>query len=348
MPENLEGAVHVVNKYQPVYETCEGLDHSQFASFDYDGRYDNRDAYASREAVMMSRSDPIDISTLDGCSQPKGLPRKQLFGDNGWLGKAPEAKEVPVLNRRKSKIFKGFGKKIKQHVEDIVSRCRSICSRSKSINRSFQAVDVARSHPFTNGLNSSKIVEEAAIPVTLDPVAQAKLYSEMEAMICISANNFLVEQYREGRLSSESIKKATDSWVSKKRLRVAEFQFDQSTQRRLILSNLRTMDFHGESSTNPVLLDSNLRNWKAITKEMSGRTFCLPDSVIRKHINEIRRILNMLGAPLPTFLAFKELQVDTLSQMQEGVVKHQRHSGSSGVSSVRSIGHIAVADRAGL
>lgn len=139
----------------------------------------------------------------------------------------------------------------------------------------------------------------------------------MEMMICVSANQFLMQEYAGGRISEESIKRINKFWGSKNRPGVVEFQYDQATQRQLILSNIRTLHFNGESSTNPVALHSNLHNWKAIVKEMSVRTFCAPDSVIRKHMHDIQKLLDMLGAPIATFLAFEELQMRTLIWMKE-------------------------------
>jgi hypothetical protein len=162
-----------------------------------------------------------------------------------------------------------------------------------------------------------RVLDRSTVAISLDPTTQAKLYSEMEVMICISANKFLLEEYNGGRISKESIKKINNYWGSKNRPDVVEFQFDQATQRQLILFNIRTLQFNGESSTNPVLLNSNLQNWKAVVKEMSVRTFCAPDSVIRKHMHDIQKLLDMLGAPIGTFLAFEELQMRTLAFLKE-------------------------------
>ncbi|OJJ51126.1 hypothetical protein ASPZODRAFT_127138 [Penicilliopsis zonata CBS 506.65] len=157
----------------------------------------------------------------------------------------------------------------------------------------------------------------------------------MEVMICVSANKFLVQQYKEGRLSTDSINKLTKAWGSKNRPQVLEFQFDQATQRDLILANIRTLRFNGETSTNPVLLNSNLHNWKAIVKEMSVRTFCSPDSAIRKHMHDIHKILEMLGAPFATFMAFRDLQMRTLATMKEHLSKNHVSSNPPGDSGHR-------------
>lgn len=161
----------------------------------------------------------------------------------------------------------------------------------------------------------------STFPISLDPPTQAKLYSEMELMICVSANQFLMEQYREGHMSAESFTKITNFWVSKNRPQVIQFQFDQATQRDLILYNMRTFHFHGECAVNSVVLNATLYNWKTMAKEMSVRTFCYPDSMIRKHMHDTHKILEMLGAPLVTFLAFQELQMNALSLIKKAQEK---------------------------
>lgn len=54
-----------------------------------------------------------------------------------------------------------------------------------------------------------------------------------------------------------------------------------------------------------------------MAREMSVRTFCMPDSVIRKHLHDCYRVLELLGAPVVTFLAFQEVQVRALRGMRE-------------------------------
>lgn len=128
-----------------------------------------------------------------------------------------------------------------------------------------------------------------------------------------------MQQYYDGRISSESIRKTNDFWGSKNRPRVTEFRFDQATQREIIMANRRMLNFTGEYITNPILMHSNLRNWKAIAREMSIRTFCLPDSAIRKHLHDIQKLLEMLNAPLSTLEAFHAINVRTQEQMMEGL-----------------------------
>lgn len=172
-------------------------------------------------------------------------------------------------------------------------------------------------NPFNSEQSPGKRVAMSKFPISLDPPTQAKLYSEIELMICATANQYLMTQRREGRISIESIAKITNFWASKGRPQVIEFQFDQATQRDLILYNLKTFRFYGERAENAVSLNSMMYNWKTLAKEMAVRTFCTPDSVIRKHLHDIYQILEMLGAPLVTFLAFQEIQVKALKVMRD-------------------------------
>jgi hypothetical protein len=164
----------------------------------------------------------------------------------------------------------------------------------------------------------------ASIPsVSLDPPYQAKVYSEMELMICVTANKYLIQEAAAGRVSAESIAKVSTYWSGKNRPQVIEFQYDQATQRDLILYNLTTLKFHGESAESPLVLNATMHGWKTMAKEMSVRTFCAPDSAVRKHMHDAHKILEMLGVPFVTFLAFQELQRKTQAKIND-VAKEKR------------------------
>lgn len=154
---------------------------------------------------------------------------------------------------------------------------------------------------------------------------QAKLYAEIELMICATANQYLDVQQKEGRMTVESLSKIQQTWMSKNRPQVIEFMFDQATQRDLILYNLQTFRFYGPNAENIMSMNSMMQSWKALAKEMSVRTFCTPDSVIRKQMHDCYRILEMLGAPLVTFLAFQEIQLKALKIMRDEQQKRDEY-----------------------
>ena len=136
-------------------------------------------------------------------------------------------------------------------------------------------------------------------------------------MLCATANQYLTIQQQEGRMSVDSITKVTQYWASKNRPQVIEFMFDQATQRDLVLYNLKAFRFYGPHAENAVSMNSMMHSWRNLSREMSVRTFCTPDSVIKKQMHDTYKILEMLGAPLVTFLAFQEVQVKALKIMQD-------------------------------
>ncbi|KAL9109518.1 MAG: hypothetical protein Q9227_005853 [Pyrenula ochraceoflavens] len=138
----------------------------------------------------------------------------------------------------------------------------------------------------------------------------------MELMVVVSASKFLLRQHELGRISADSVSKATTMWKSKNRPQVIDFQFDQATQRDIIQDNLLTLRFEGEYETNLVLLKSTLHQWKSLAKDMSVRTFCSPDSMIRQNLFDTSRVIEMLGAPQVMVLAWQELFGRTMGTMQ--------------------------------
>ncbi|KAH0562528.1 hypothetical protein GP486_002788 [Trichoglossum hirsutum] len=253
-------------------------------------------------------------------------PMKKMFGENGWLGRSTSMREKPSEQYQKTGL-KHWGGKLKQRVEDLVSLLfrmpRSIFSWLL-----FQTEDVSKlriPNPFHVEVEPETPLNKKT-PISLDQPAQAKLYCEIELMICVTANNYLLKQRGEGRMSVESLTKVTEAWKNKGRPQVIEFQFDQATQRDLVLYNLKTFRFYGDRAENVVAINSMMFNWKTIAKEMSVRTFCYPDSMIRKHIHDIYMILELLGAPLTTFRAFRELHETTLDLMRSEQQKRLERS----------------------
>ncbi len=145
-------------------------------------------------------------------------------------------------------------------------------------------------------------------------------------MISATANQYLMTQAQEGRMSVESLQKVTQSWMAKNRPQVVEFQFDQLTQHELVQANLRTFRFYGAHAENVITLNTMMISWRTMAKEMSVRTFCTPDSVIRKQLHDCYKVLEMLGAPVVTFLAFQEIQVRALATMRDQQRRREQYA----------------------
>jgi len=136
-------------------------------------------------------------------------------------------------------------------------------------------------------------------------------------MLVVSANRYLLKESHARRLSAVSQDMVRSAWASMNRPPVLEFQYDLLTQRELLMLNLKTLKLYGECAENPIVLNAAMYGWKTMAKEMNVRTFCQPDSVIRKWMHDAHKIFEMLGTALPMFLAFQELQVKTLAKVNE-------------------------------
>ncbi|KAJ6005695.1 hypothetical protein N7451_003639 [Penicillium sp. IBT 35674x] len=256
-------------------------------------------------------------SARNSISKAESPNRKKLFGSDGWLGphpgsviESPNFEPPPMLPLKptsKPALFRGLSEKFRKQLnyhEPKSSPSKSFTSSlKKSPSKSFKS----------NLMGTLK----TSLQVSLAPSCQAKLYSDLEMMICTSANDFLLRQYYDGRISQYSVNKVLQQWGSKNRPQVYQFHFDQTTQRELILENRRTLDLNGGCSTNPMQFHSSMQSWKAIATEMSARTFCLPDNAIRKNLFEMQQILDMLSAPVSTLRELNDLSSWAQSQMVE-------------------------------
>ncbi|OGM41634.1 DDHD domain protein [Aspergillus bombycis] len=291
--ERLLVAVHDGHEYTPTYNTIPEAIASQAAVLEYDNPC-KQPLPPVQEPIDICERESFGLDHIDSLLGQTRSSHKKLFGRNGWLGGTADLGYLSS-EKHKSKSLKDLRKKIVDGFTEGMAKA------------SLTIIHEPR------GMEDH--LPQSTTPISLNPPIQAMLYSELEVMVCVSANAFLVQQYHEGRLSGESIKRIKDYWGSKNRPSVVEFQFDQATQQRLISANKRSLRFNGESSTNPVLLSSNLHNWKAIVKEMSIRTFCAPDSVIRKHMHDVYQLLDMLGAPVATLAVCQKLHIRALSLM---------------------------------
>ncbi|KAI9836426.1 MAG: hypothetical protein M1819_001457 [Sarea resinae] len=237
-------------------------------------------------------------------------PMKKMFGEKGLLGRSVSAKDLQSDQNKKTG-FKAWGGKIKERVGEFTGDLVNLV--------------------MSDGPKPSPVISK--FPVSLDPITQCSVYGELELMICVTANTYLMTQRREDRISVESVVKITDYWRSKGRPQVIEFQFDQATQCELISINSKHFRFYGEVGRDRLQLSSMLYHWKALAREMSVRTFCYPDSMVRKHLIDIQTVLEGMGAPLATFLAFQDIRTRCLKIMkEEGKKREEKAAIQYGVS----------------
>lgn len=280
----------------------------------------------SARAASPSKLDDIKEDQPADCllspTKRSRSPVKQLFGEHGWLGKSASMKELPSEQYRKTGI-KHWGGKLKQRVgemtEDVSKKLLPVLSPP------YPGSPPSTTEPTTSA-SPSNLPPKTKFPVSLSPPEQARLFSELELMICATANEYLQTQHHFHRMSPPSVAKVAQTWVAKNRPQVLEFMYDQQTQRDLVAENLKTFRFYGPHAENVVALNSMMLAWKQLGKDMSVRTFCTPDSVVRKQLHDCHTVLEMMGAPLPTFMAFQRLQLDALQRIRDRITAREEYN----------------------
>jgi hypothetical protein len=160
------------------------------------------------------------------------------------------------------------------------------------------------------------------LSISLGPPEQARIYMEIELMLVHTANNFLMNQFSQGRMDVDSIKKAVDLWKNKGRPVVIEFMYDQATQRDLVVANQQNFRFHGDKAGSDIRISSMLYNWKQVASHMVIRTFCNADTVILKLLFDIEQILDLLGAGEPMMIRLQQIRATATEMMR--VARHNK------------------------
>lgn len=135
-------------------------------------------------------------------------------------------------------------------------------------------------------------------------------------MIVHTANTFLMNQFSQGRIAVDSIKKTVDAWKNKGRHVVIEFMYDQATQRDLVAANQHNFRFYGERAGNDIRINSMLYNWKQVASMMAIRTFCDADTVILKLLFDVEQILELLGGAEAIMLRLQQIRATANEMMR--------------------------------
>lgn len=135
-------------------------------------------------------------------------------------------------------------------------------------------------------------------------------------MLVLTANKFLMNEFSQGRLSLDTMKKVSDAWKNKGRPAVVEFQYDQSTQRELISANQRNVRFHGFRASDQIRISAMLYSWKQAGPILSLHTFCTPDTVFMKLLFDVGQILEFLGATDTLSYRMQQLRAESSERIR--------------------------------
>ena len=171
--------------------------------------------------------------------------------------------------------------------------------------------------PISKGPRShEKHPKISVLSVSLGPPEQARIYMEVELMLVHTANSFLMNQFSQGRMAMDSIKKTVDTWKARGRPIVIEFMYDQATQRDLVAVNQHNLRFYGDRASDSVRINAILYNWRQVASLMAIRTFCDADTIILKLLFDIEQILEILGAREPILVRIQQIRASANEMMR--------------------------------
>lgn len=90
---------------------------------------------------------------------------------------------------------------------------------------------------------------------------------------------------------------------------------------------METLGFNGVSGLDRVRLISILTTWKTLAREISIRTFCQPDSVVKKHLHDAEKVLELIDAEAESMTAFQDVRARVLGEIYSAG-KRNREDGS--------------------
>jgi hypothetical protein len=61
------------------------------------------------------------------------------------------------------------------------------------------------------------------------------------------------------------------------------------------------------------------------SKEMSLRTFCQPDSAVKKHLHDAEKVLELIDAASDSMMAFQEMRAKVLSDIYRDERQEREH-----------------------
>ena len=258
-------------------------------------------------------------------------PMKKMFGENGWLGQSPDEKPNPKLRPKKPFVTHmdfanrpkkiGMMEKLKNKFEEIVSGYRKVHLVDTNLDGKAEKADLS---PTGRSRSNSDKQKLTVLSISLGPPEQARIYMELELMLVHTANNFLMNQFSQGRVDVDSFKKTVDLWKNKGRPVVTEFMYDQATQRDLVVANQQNFRFHGEKAGSDIRINSMLYNWKQVANQMVIRTFCNADTVILKLLFDIEQILELLGAGEPMMIRLQQIRATATEMMR--IARHNKEA----------------------
>ena len=248
--------------------------------------------------------------------QPSKPPSKVMIGDHGWLQRDPSFVRKESQKMKQQSGLRNFANKIKQRAEEKVRRSPEM-SRSKLTSLQRTEISNKIGSPPSRSRSASN-TRESNFPISVGFSEQMRILGELELMLTTTANTFLMREKDAGRLAIGTLRKINEYWRNQNRPQVIEFRYDLHTQYLVVEANKHAFRFAGPpASEQGFAVNVMLNSWRSVARTLGLRTFCLPDSDMRKLFIDSYRILELLGAQFEFSMLLNRLQKRAMDRMAE-------------------------------
>ncbi|KAI1636772.1 hypothetical protein F4809DRAFT_607694 [Biscogniauxia mediterranea] len=155
--------------------------------------------------------------------------------------------------------------------------------------------------------------------ISLDPREQSLVYCELEFNLSSALDEYIKTQLNSGRLSPDKLKKVADTWAAHGRPNVTGFRYDLETQVDLVAAHIDHFRFYGDIQVDPIAIMGLLHSMKTNAREMRARTYCQPDTVIFKHLQDASSFMRMIGSA-----ELRQTRLDQVSQFFKAIVTREK------------------------
>jgi hypothetical protein len=117
----------------------------------------------------------------------------------------------------------------------------------------------------------------------------------LEFLLTTVLNEYITEEFNEGRLEADRLKRVAEEWQRKGHPKVVGFRYDLETQLDLVRMHLHHFRFYSRAATTAAITAA-IDTMRSNARVMRVRTFCVPDTVIAKQLLDSQTLFHILGA----------------------------------------------------
>ncbi|KAL2024291.1 hypothetical protein VTK56DRAFT_8773 [Thermocarpiscus australiensis] len=228
-----------------------------------------------------------DLQFTPWLTSAQGLPRvriasKTLIGEKGWLEDTSKPTRPPPTTPSRSGRFLG----------NLVKKAKEM-------------IEAGQEQGYFPSSGKSRLLS-GQLTISLNPREQSLLYCELEFLLTTVLNDYITIEFNRGRLSTDKLKKVAEEWRRKGFPKVVGFRYDMETQLDLVKMHANDFKFYSYPAATAGIL-AIINTMQVHARTMRIRTFCKPDKVIVKELNDTSNLFNILGCPQEQHIKLAEI-----------------------------------------